>query len=195
MRTDGRGQRALLPFKGSVSETVFCDLYTQWLCPSPHDKLNTITNNGSFLYSHHLCHPARIEVNLDLFALASYVSTLCKNFTYSLSVYICQYLFSLLVQGKACSLPPNPGEGLGVPADSLPDHQAEPQDAALHMTYRKKKKGSWPDLSVICTSLFLFFCVSVISDMDSHHAVLYCCSCCVGFPLWSPLVEHCGSLV
>lgn len=140
MRTDGRGQRALLPFKGSVSETVFCDLYTQWLCPSPHDKLNTITNNVSFLYSHHLCHPARIEVNLDLFALASYVSTLCKNFTYSLSVYICQYLFSLLVQGEACSLPPNPGEGLGVPADSLPDHQAEPQDAALHMTYRKKKK-------------------------------------------------------
>lgn len=75
MRTDGRGQRALLPFKGSVSETVFCDLYTQWLCPSPHDKLNTITNNVSFLYSHHLCHPARIEVNLDLFALTSYVST------------------------------------------------------------------------------------------------------------------------
>lgn len=118
---------------------------------------------GTSCISHHLCHPARMEANLDLFALTLYLSTLCKNFTYSLSVYICQYLFSLLVQGKACSLLPNPGEGLGVPADSLPDHQAEPQDTALHMTYRK---GSWPDLSVICTSLFLFFCVSVISDKN-----------------------------
>lgn len=39
------------------------------------------------------------------------------------------------------------------PADTLPDHQAEPQDIALHMTYRK---GSGPDLSMICMSVFFF---------------------------------------
>lgn len=60
----------------------------------------------------------------------------------------------LLVQGKACSLPPSPGEGLGAPADTLPDHQAEPQNIVLHMTYHK---GSWPDLSMICMSVFFFF--------------------------------------
>ncbi len=63
------------------------------------------------------------------------------------------------------------------------------------MTYRK---GSWTDLSMICMSVFFFsFLGSVITDeinlwMFSHHAVLHCCSCCVGFPFrvlwWSTVV-------
>lgn len=43
---------------------------------------------------------------------------------------------------------------LGAPTDTQPDHQAEPQDITLHMTYRK---GSQPDFSMICMSVFFFF--------------------------------------
>lgn len=87
---------------------------------------------------------------------------------------------------------------LGPPETSLPDHQAEPQDIALHMTYRK---GSRPDLSMICMSVFFFFRgVCVITD-ENQSMDVFPPRCTVqlfllcGLPLQSPLVEHRGSLV
>lgn len=87
---------------------------------------------------------------------------------------------------------------LRAPTDTLPDHQAKPQDIALHMTYRK---GSRTDLSMIRISVFfLFFWVSVRTDENqpvdvfpSRCTVLLFLLC--GLPLHSAPVEYRVSLV
>lgn len=103
----------------------------------------------------------------------------------------------LLVQGYSYSLLPGPGKGPGGPADMLPERQTEPQDIASHMTYRK---GSEPDLSMICMSVFFFLTYNVVTEENrsgdispSGCTVLLFLLC--GLPLQSPLAKHRGSLV